>query len=109
MRSYGIKIIAVTVIVVIALAFLLRSSSEDTEKYTGGTLIKAGDEAVHAFSNDCEAFGYEVEESEKEAVHAYAKNSVIAERVAANIYASEIEAFIDSTSDSLVCARKPKV
>lgn len=109
MRSYGIKFIAVTVIIVIALSFLFRPSSDDTEKYAGGTLIKAGEESIYAFSTDCEASGYEGEESKKSAVHAYAKSPEAVAGTVKNVYDSGVEAFIDNNSDNLVYVRKPKV
>lgn len=109
MRSYGFKFIAVAVIIVIALSFLLRSSSDDGEKYAGGTLIKAVEESVYAFATDCEASGYGEEQSEKYAVYAYAKSPEAVGNTAKNVYDTGIEAFIDSDSDNLVYVRKPKV
>ena len=109
MRSYGIKFIAVAVIIVIALSFFLRSSSDDSAKYAGGTLIKAGEESVYAFSTDCEASGYEELETEKYAVYAYAKSYEAAGNAVKSIYDSGVEAFINGNSDNLVYVREPKV
>lgn len=44
MRSYGIKLAVAAAIVITVLALVLCSSSEDSGKYDGGTLVKACDD-----------------------------------------------------------------
>lgn len=109
MRNYGIRLIAGTAIIVIVLSFLLKSSSDDGEKYSRGTLIKADERFAYALSADCETCGYETGEAKDYAVYAYAKGSETAENTVKSIYDAGTEAFIDSSSDNLVYVRKPEI
>lgn len=96
MRSYGIKIAVAAVIVITVLALVLYSSSGNSGEYDGGTLVKADDDSLYAFSvmqND--------EENDEDVINAYAANE---NNISGCVYSSEIEAYINGASDNLVYA-----
>ncbi len=104
MRSYGLKFIVAGIIIVAALAFLLRSSSDDSDKYVGGTLIQADEDSVYAFATDSVIGDFE-DVSEKIAIYAYAENP----KSVGDIYDSGIQEYINDNADSILYVRKPKV
>lgn len=98
MRGYGIKVAVAAVIVIAVFALVLCSSSKNSGKYDGGTLVKAEGDAQYAFS----VMGDD-EEKDDDAVNAYAADE---NDVSGLIYSSEIEAYIDGDSENLVYTGK---